>query len=186
MAENDEKTPAGAAADKNTVGGAGGDQPEVRVMAQYIKDFSFENPNAPVTFEMNQTGKPAIDVSVNVGVRKMNDEIYEAELKLKVTGTSKQDDGQEMTVYIAELAYAGLIGVRNLADDQLKAYMLIGAPTLLFPFARRIIADATRDGGYMPLYLEPINFEALYRQQQAQGGVEAGSSAAAPQPINLN
>jgi len=181
MADNTQSEPVGGAADDT--------QPQARVMAQYIRDFSFENPNAPMAFEVLQNTQPKVDVNVNVGVRKLNDEVYEVELKLKATTTATQQDGQDMTVYIVELAYAGLMGVRNLQEETLRQYLMIGAPAMLFPFARRIVAEATRDGGFNPLYLEPINFEALYRQQQAQMDAQAAGENAEvtqPQPTELN
>ena len=181
MAENETHTPQAGAADASTA-------PQAGMVAQYIKDLSFENPNAPASFQNTQSA-PAIDVNVNVGVRQMNEELFEVELKISAKATNKGADGAADTAaFVVELAYAGLFGMRNIPEDQMKPFMLIQAPMLMFPFARRIIADATRDGGFMPLMLDPINFEALYRQQEAQAASQAAEAngETPPQPINLN
>ncbi len=176
---NDGATPerSGAAA-----AAAGGDaatraqaQPQAAMLAQYVKDLSFENPNAPAilqTVAQAQT-PPKMEVNVGVGARRTGEETFECELKLTVT--SKID---ETTVFAVEVIYAGLFGIRNLPDQVLEPFLLVQAPHLLFPFARRVIADAVRDGGFAPLLLEPIDFAALYQQQRAQQqqGGEAGGT----------
>ena len=186
MAENENQNA------QTPVGGApeGADQPQAGMMAQYIKDLSFENPNAPASLQ-NVQGQPAIDVNVNVGVRQMNEEVYEVELKISAKAMGKTPEGQDQAAFVVELAYGALFGVRNLPEEAVKQFLLIQAPMLMFPFARRVISDATRDGGFPPLMLDPINFEALYRakQQQEAAGGEAAPAAGGdevPQPINLN
>lgn len=186
MAENETDTQA-------PVGGIAGDAaqaPQAGVLAQYVKDLSFENPNAPASMQNSAGAKPAIDVSVNVGVRKMNDEMYEVDLKISAKAENVAESGERQVAFVVELAYGTLFGIRNVQEETMKPFLLIQAPTMMFPFARRIIADATRDGGFPPLLLEPINFEALYQQQQAQEAA-AGAPATAtngdePAPINLN
>lgn len=144
--------------------------PQVAMLAQYVRDLSFENPNAPASLQNASEEKPAIDVNVNVGGRKAGDDVYEVELKLTVS--SKIGD---QVSFVAELSYASLFGIRNVPEDAVGQIMLIQAPTLMFPFARRIIADAVRDGGFPPLMLDPISFEALYRQQAEQAAAEGGA-----------
>jgi preprotein translocase subunit SecB len=190
MAENENnnaQAPVGGAAPE------GADAPQAGVMAQYIKDLSFENPNAPASLQGSNGAKPAIDVNVNVGVRQMNDEVYEVDLKISATASNTPAEGGESQVsFVVELSYGALFGIRNVPQEAVKAFLLVQAPMLMFPFARRIIADASRDGGYPPLLLEPINFDALYRAQQAQegqqaqGGEGAPADVDAPAPINLN
>lgn len=183
MAENDTKNT------QTPVGGAvgGGEAPQAGVLAQYIKDLSFENPNSPASLQNASGAQPSIDVNVNVGVRKMNDEMYEVDLKISAKADNKNEAGETQVAFVVELSYGTLFGVRNVAEEALKPFLLIQAPMLMFPFARRIIADATRDGGFPPLLLEPINFEALFRQQQAQeAGAQAPVEDGAPAPINLN
>ncbi|WP_417449154.1 protein-export chaperone SecB [Kordiimonas sp.] len=180
--------------DQTPVGGpapAGAEGPQAGVIAQYVKDLSFENPNAPASLQALAGAKPAIDVNVNVGVRKMNDEVYEVELKISAKATAPAQEGGEQVAFVVELAYGSLYGIRNVPEDALKPFLLVQAPMMMFPFARRIIADASRDGGFPPLLLEPINFEALYRAQaqeaQQAGAANADSvSSEDPAPINLN
>lgn len=189
MADNEfsnDQTPVGAPAPDGAAG------PQAGVLAQYIKDLSFENPNAPASLQAVSGAKPSIDVNVNVGVRKMNDEVYEVELKISATASHVSETGTDSRVaFVVELAYASLFGVRNVPEQALKQFLLIQGPTMMFPFARRIIADASRDGGFPPLLLEPINFDALYRAQAAQEAQQAQAASAAgdsegPAPINLN
>ncbi len=183
MAENDtnnQQAPVGGPAEDTA--------PQAGVLAQYIRDLSFENPNAPASLQNSANAKPAIDVNVNVGVRQVNDEVYEAELKITAKATHKNEAGEEQVAFVVELSYGSLFGMRNIPEESLKPFLLIQAPTLMFPFARRIIADASRDGGFPPLLLEPINFEALYRSQLAQEQAAAATAEGGeePAPINLN
>lgn len=190
MAENEfgnDQTPVGGPAPEGAEG------PQAGVIAQYVKDLSFENPNAPASLQALAGQKPAIDVNVNVGVRKMNDEVYEVELKVSAKATAPTQDGGEQVAFVVELAYGSLYGIRNVPEEALRPFLLIQAPSLMFPFARSIIADASRDGGFPPLLLEPINFEALYRAQTAQeaqqaqaAGEPAAQGGEEPMPINLN
>ncbi len=136
-------------------------QPQVGILAQYVKDLSFENPNAPRSFQME--GQPRIEVNVNVNARRAGDDVYEVELK--ITASAKHDEG---VAFATELLYGGVFGLRNVPDEALEPFLIVEAPRLLFPFARRIIADATRDGGFPPLLLEPIDFAALYMAQREQ------------------
>lgn len=148
--------------------------PAAGMISQYIKDLSVENPNAPHAYQWAEP--PQIDLQLNIGANPVNEEVHEVELKITVT--AKADQGN---FYIVELAYCGLIGMRNLPDDQAHAFLYAEAPQLLFPFARRVIADATRDLGYQPLLLDPIDFRGLYAQriqQQAAGLTEAGAPVA--------
>lgn len=139
-------------------------QPQVGIIAQYVKDLSFENPNAPRSFQ--STSQPQIEVNVNVQAKRQGEDVFEVDLKVEVTAKA---DGQ--TGFIVDLLYSGLFGLRNIPDEALEPFLVVEAPRILFPFARRIIADATRDGGFPPLLLEPIDFASLYMaQQQAQLG----------------
>ena len=136
--------------------------PQVQILTQYVKDLSFENPNAPGSLQSNE--QPRIEINVNVNARKAGDEVFEVELKI----TAKALAG-EMTAFVIELLYAGLFGLKNVPEEALEPFLIMEAPRLLFPFARRIISDCSRDGGFPPLMLEPIDFASLYMAQQ-QGG----------------
>lgn len=133
---------------------------QVAIHAQYIRDFSFESPNAPQVFSSVQT-QPTVDMGINVQTRKLDVNTYEVLLMLKLEAKLA-----DKTAFIAELAYGGVFGMPALPEETLKQFLLIEAPRLLFPFARAIMADAVRDGGFPPVLINPIDFAALYAQQQ--------------------
>ena len=142
----------------------GGDAlPQVAIITQYVKDLSFENPNAPGSLQVQS--QPRIDVNVGVNARKAADEVFEVELKI-----SAKADVDGNAAFMVELLYAGLFGLKNVPEEALEPFCIIEAPRILFPFARRIIADAVRDGGFPPLMLDPIDFGQLYLAQQGQVG----------------
>lgn len=141
--------------------------PRLSIAAQYTKDQSFENPGAPGSLTKGAT-PPAINVGIDVNVRRGAEPNYEVELKVSVH--AKTD---ETTVFLAELLYGGVFQLFNIPAETLQPVLLIECPRLLFPFARRIIADMTRDGGYPPLMLDNIDFSQLYRQRMAQLQAEA-------------
>jgi preprotein translocase subunit SecB len=153
-------------------GGNGSDTgPVAGLLTQYVKDLSVENPRAPESFQW--TEQPALDVQFNIGARKVSDEVSEVELKIAVNAKTTQG-----TLYIIELAYCGLVGMRNLSEDQKHAFTYAEAPRILFPFARRVIADAVRDAGFAPLLLDPIDFNGLYIQQLQQQQAQQGEAPA--------
>ena len=132
--------------------------PSLQIMVQYVRDLSFENPGAP-NFGGTQ---PEIGVNANVGARKLSDTDYEVGLKFRIE--AKAEDNVQ---FIAELEYCGVFRLMNIPEEEIRPVMLIEAPRQLFPFARRVLADATRDGGYPPIMLDPIDFLSLYQQGQA-------------------
>jgi preprotein translocase subunit SecB len=136
----------------------------VQVLGQYIKDLSFENPGAPMAFQ----ARPAIDLGVDVQARRTDADHAEIEIKLRVS--AKVED---KPAFLMELVYGGYFLVQNAPDEILQQILLIEAPHLLFPFARRIVADVIRDGGMPPLMIEPIDFSALYRAKQAEAQARA-------------
>jgi len=141
--------------------------PVAGIISQYVKDLSVENPNAPQSFQWQDT--PQIDVQFNIGAVPIDGEVHEVELK--IAATSRAEAG---VVFAVDLSYCALVGMRNLADGQAHAFLFAEAPRILFPFARHIIAEAVRDAGFAPLLLEPIDFNGLYVQQlSAQQGVGA-------------
>ncbi|MFZ1743950.1 MAG: protein-export chaperone SecB [Pontixanthobacter sp.] len=147
--------------------------PVAGILSQYIKDLSVENPNAPASFQYPDA--PQIDLQFNIAAKPVNEEIHEVELKITATASAEQGK-----VYIVELAYCGLIGMRNMPDEQMHAFMYAEGPRLLFPFARRVIADATRDAGFQPLMLDPIDFNGLYVQQLQQKAEQDAAADGAP------
>ncbi len=132
---------------------------QFRILSQYVKDLSFENPDALKVLS-GGVEQPQMDVSVNVGVTPQQEDRYEVSLNFSVSAKSGEN-----TVFITELDYAGLFLIQGVPRESLQPVLLIECPRLIFPFARRIIADVTRDGGYPPLMLDPIDFVSLYRSQ---------------------
>jgi len=150
-------------------------QPAAGLITQYVKDLSVENPNAPDVFSWQD--QPQIDVQFNIGVEQVNEQV--SEVTLKITVTAKAEKGN---AYLVEVAYCALAGVRNLPDDQTHAFLFAEAPRLMFPFARRVIADAVRDAGFAPLPLDPIDFNGIYLQQLARRQQEEAAAAGATPP----
>ncbi|WFL76046.1 protein-export chaperone SecB [Altererythrobacter arenosus] len=134
--------------------------PAAGIITQYVKDMSVENPNAPAVYQW--TEQPQIDLQFNIGADTVNEEITEVELKINLSATTSQGNA-----YLVELVYCGLVGIRNMPEDRKHAFLFAEAPRLLFPFARRVIADAVRDAGFPPLMMDPIDFNGLYLQQLA-------------------
>lgn len=136
--------------------------PMAGIISQYVKDLSVENPKAPDSFSWTEA--PELDVQFNIAANPVSEEVQEVTLKIAINARTGQG-----TLYIIDLAYCGLVGMRNMPEDQKHAFVFAEAPRFLFPFARRVIADATRDAGFQPLVLDPIDFGAIYMQQlQAQ------------------
>ena len=129
--------------------------PQAGLLTQYVKDLSFENPNAPAVYQWQS--QPRIDVQFNIAAQTIGNDLYEVSLKADVKAQS--DEGPAFQV---DLLYAGLFAIRNVSEGQLQPFLFAEAPRLLFPFARRVIADAIRDGGFPPLLVDPIDFGALY------------------------
>lgn len=143
------------------------DPVQFSVIAQYVRDLSFENPGAPASLAMAQ--QPKIDIGVDVQARRLPEDRFEIELRIRANAS----DGEDRPVFVVELVYSGLFLVKNVPADALQPLCLIECPRVLFPFARRIIADVTRDGGFPPLLLDPIDFVALYRQHLARAQQQA-------------
>src|SRR5712692_8207707 len=137
-------------------------QPQLNVLAQYIKDFSFENPNAPRSLAPNQT-QPAIQIQINVGVQQLAETDYEISLKL-----DGKADSAGTVLFAFDLTFAGVFRVQNVPKESLQPLVMIECPRLLFPFAREIVATAVRNGGFPPLLLDPVDFVSLYQQRMAQ------------------
>ena len=146
--------------------------PQAGLISQYVKDLSFENPNAPAVYQW--TDQPRVDVQFNIGAQRVGEDFHEVLLKLEVTATAPTEN---KTAFAVELTYAGLFGIRNVPEEQIQPFLLTEAPRLIFPFARRVLADAVRDGGFQPLMLDPIDFGALYLQQAQQMETTAGEPA---------
>ena len=136
--------------------------PQMNVLAQYVKDFSFENPHAPNSLRPREKA-PEISININVNPTPLSDTDFEVELKLD----AKAMDGEEV-LFNVEMVYAGVFRLQGIPQEALQAAVLIECPRLLFPFARQIMADATRNGSFPPLMIDPVDFAQLFRQRMAE------------------
>ena len=141
-------------------------QSGIRIMAQFIRDFSFESPHAPDSLRSG-TAQPAIDMGVEMNARGRTDGLFEVDLKLSARAT--RDD---QPVFHVEVVYGGLFHIGGVPEDELEPVLLIECPRFLFPFARRLIADITSEGGFPPFLIDPIDFGGVYAARKAQA--EAG------------
>jgi preprotein translocase subunit SecB len=141
--------------------------PQMKILGQYLKDLSFENPHAPQSLNA-QTGQPEISISVNVNARTLSATDYEVELHLEAKASHEQK-----VVFAADLLYAGVFRLENIPQEALHPVVLIECPRMLFPFARQVLADATRNGGFPPLMLDPIDFAGMYQKRLAQSQARA-------------
>ncbi len=148
---------------------------QLLINAQYIKDLSFENPRAPASLRQ-QSAPPSVEINVDVKAQSMGPENYEVVLTINASAKVQGE-----ALFLVELAYAGLITVRNVPQELLSPVVLVETPRLLFPFARNIIAETTRDGGFPPLMINPIDFGELLRRNAAtaSGGNPAPAGATA-------
>lgn len=157
------KEPSAAAGVPGAASGqAQGGPPPLMIKAQYVKDLSFENPRAPVSFQGLQT-PPSIQVSVNVGAQRLADSDYEVVLTINAEAKTGND-----VLFLVELTYGGIVAIGNVPPEQIRPLLLIEVPRLLFPFARNVIAEATREGGFPPLLIQPVDFFERYRREIAQ------------------
>ena len=160
----------------NPNGTPGSDQsaPALTVLAQYLKDLSFENPRAPQVYQANEA--PKIDVNVDVQGRQLHPNQYEIELSVAARANRGED-----AMFVIEATYAGVFEIINVPRDQLEMVMMVECPRLLFPFLRQIVADATRNGNFPPLMMEPIDFMGIFianaQRAAAQNGAEPAPAA---------
>ncbi|MBI1180716.1 MAG: protein-export chaperone SecB [Alphaproteobacteria bacterium] len=140
---------------------------EVVLLTQYVKDLSFESPNAPSIFQVKEDQKPQINVNVSVRVNHVGPEGYETVMTINVEAKSG-----DTLAFLVELEYGTLWGIRGVPEEHLPPLLLVECPRLMFPFARRVLADTIRDGGFPPVLLEPVDFAALYRAQHRPEGVK--------------
>lgn len=162
------KKPAAAAKPAADAANAGGGQDaqqpggELSILIQFIKDLSFESPNSPKSLQ-GPGENPQLNVNVNVQAAPQGQDIYEVDLNFEAKATS--DDG---VIYNIELVYAGMFRLTGIPEQYLQPVLFVDCPTLLFPFARRIVADLTQEGAFPPLLLDPVDFAGLYRQNAEQ------------------
>jgi len=154
--------PSQAAPDDDAAPPSAATQPQLTVLAQYIKDLSFESPSAPQSLQ-GPGQNPQLKVGVNVNAAPRGDDAYEVALQLEVH--AKSDHG---VIYNVELIYGGLFRLRGVPQNLLQPVLFVDCPTILFPFLRRVLADVIRDGGFPPLMLDPIDFAGMYQKRLQQ------------------
>jgi preprotein translocase subunit SecB len=145
-------------AEKNTQQKQG--SPEFRMQKMYIKDLSFENPNAPDIYVAQSDKPPEVDVNLQLNHKQVNEDHYEVSLEITAKIVNKQ---LEKTLFILELEHAGVFLLKNIPEEHLKMVLAVDCPTLLFPFTRQIASQVSVDGGFVPFLMEPINFMGLYQ-----------------------
>ena len=148
----------------NGAGAAPGSAPALNSLAQYLKDFSFENPNAPRSLAPQEKA-PNIGIQVNVNAKQLAPTDFEVTISLDAKAGEATD-----LLFKLDLEYGGVFRLTNIPEEQVHPIVMIECPRLLFPFVRQIVADATRNGGFPPLYIDPIDFVALYQQKAQQAG----------------
>ena len=136
--------------------------PQLNVLAQYIKDLSFENPNSPNSLAA-QDKQPSINIQINVTATAVAENDYEVALTIEGKG-----ENESFLLFGFELVYAGVFRIQNVQQENLHPLIMIECPRLLFPFAREIVASSVRNGGFPPLMLDPVDFVGLYRQNMAR------------------
>jgi preprotein translocase subunit SecB len=151
--------------------GGAGENPSLNILAQYIKDLSFENPGAPRSLQARDKA-PAININVNVNANPMSD--TEFDVVLTLNAEAKEGD---KTLFAVELTYGGVFRVTGFPQEHMLPLLFIECPRLLFPFARQIVADATRNGGFPPLMIDPIDFAQMFTQRMAEDRVRAQVSS---------
>lgn len=143
---------------------------QIVVHAQYLKDLSFESPAAPDCF-VEPYENPNVEINVNVASQRVNDDMVEAVLKMKAVSTVK-----EKTLFVVELTYAGLMSVTGAKEEEVQAIVMIEGPRLLFPFARAILSDMTKEGGFVPFNMQPLDFASLYKNRLGPGTNEGSKT----------
>jgi preprotein translocase subunit SecB len=138
--------------------------PAIRVLAQFIRDLSFENPRAPDSLH-SQQGQPAIELGVEMSARGRPDGLFEVDLKLMAAAARENE-----AVFHLELVYGGLFSITGVAEADIEPVLLVEAPRYLFPYARRVVSDMTSEGGFPPFLLEPLDFASIYAQRKAAAG----------------
>lgn len=146
--------------------------PAIYLRAQFIKDLSFENPRAPASlFAMKEP--PTMEVSVNLGAQRLDEHVFEVAIQIGVRATA-----EKATVFLIDLVYAGVLEIHNIPEAELEPVLFIQGASLIYPFARRVVADVARDGGFPPVALEPLDFAGMYVNQRNQKAQAAGAESA--------
>lgn len=137
------------------------DKPAIFLRGQYIKDLSFENPRAPASiFSLREA--PNMEVSINLAAQRLDEKVFELSIHIATRAVA-----EKTTIFLCDVVYAGVLEMQGIADNALESTLFIQGAQLLYPFARRVIADLTRDGGFPPLQLDPVDFAGMFANRQA-------------------
>ncbi len=140
-------------------------RPELRMQKMYIKDLSFENPNAPQVYIEQQQFEPQVELNLNLNHRKIDNEHFEVSLQIYAKVAAKD---QEKTMFILEIEHAAVFLLKNIPEEHIERILGVDCPTLLFPFTRQIVSQVTVDGGFAPFLMDPVNFMSVFENSQAQ------------------
>lgn len=143
-----------------------GTQPQFRMQKMYIKDFSFENPNAPLVFVTPQKTEPNVELNLQLNNKKLDDDHWEVALEVSAKVQTKEDEPK--VLFILEIEHAAIFLLKNIPDEHMPMVLGVDCPTLLFPFTRQVVSSVSSDGGFMPFQMEPINFQALFQNAQKE------------------
>ena len=156
--------------------------PSFNLIGQYIRDMSFENPGAPGSVMLGG-GSPQFNVGINVGVKKQADDVYAVEITLNAKAEREKN-----VLFNVELIYGGVFRIKNVPENQLAPLLLVECPRLIFPFARQVLASTVQQGGFPPLMMEPVDFNAIYLQnlKQLQAQQQATAAGGTPTPTVTN
>lgn len=155
--------------------------PPLVVNIQYVKDLSFEVPNAPVIYTTLRAA-PRVDINLDVQARRIQDgqNVYEVVLEIRAEASEAVEQGSGGRVFLAELSYGGIFTLTGVPENAMEPVLLVECPRILFPFARNILSDVTREGGFPPVLLQPIDFVALWQSRRAQAAANQGTPGAIP------
>ena len=140
-------------------------RPEFRMQKMYIKDLSFENPNAPQVYITPQKSEPKVELNLNLNHKKVDDDHFEVSLQIYAKVGAKDE---EKTMFLLEIEHAAIFLLKNIPEEHLEMVLGVDCPTLLFPFTRQIVSQVTVDGGFSPFLMEPVNFMALFQNAKAK------------------
>jgi preprotein translocase subunit SecB len=138
-------------------------KPEFRMQKMYIKDLSFENPNAPEVFTTKQSGDPAVEVNLQLNNKQVDADHWEVALQVTAKVSAKED---QKVLFILEIEHAAVFRLKNIPQEHMPMLLAVDCPTLLFPFTRQVVSQVSIDGGFVPFLMEPVNFMALYQNAQ--------------------
>ena len=144
------------------------EKPEFRMQKMFIKDFSFENPNAPKVFITPQKSEPNVELNLQLNNKKLDEHHWEVTLEISAKVTSKEDEPKVM--FILEIEHGAVFMLKNIPEEHLPMVLGVDCPTLLFPFTRQLVSQISVDGGFMPFQMEPINFMALFQNAKKEQG----------------